>query len=485
MPEWVSLLPFLTAIALAMALEEIILGLVVGLLLGAFLLEPAVLGGANQVVDAVLAVLAKPVNIEIAGFLYLFGGLVGMMQIAGGVRGLVNYLRPRLRTARSALAATWLTLLITFLTPTFRIITVGPILRDIKDRLQLPGLFAGYILDVSSVPTVVLLPAGTAFAGYMVALIDAALRDAGLQLDSYGVFLGSLPFNFFAWIIIAMGLYASLKGGKAETPAPSAGRGSERFLDRYEGRMEVATRRRSSELHRIGIKHELSQVQPRPLNLVLVLLMLLALISWFMYLDGVSEGGTTWLDILLRADAVRVLLLSVMFATVLAFPFYLLRGVAFHELVYHFFDGANQLTRVIVLLVLVWSLSGVSQRLGLNQFVVGHLSFAPAPLIPVTFFLGGSLLAYFIGSSWGTWGLLMPLGVSLAAATGGPLIATVGAVFASGTFGSFASPLGDTTVTTSALLDLKPTRHARNKLGLSIPALVLSAVLYVAAGYLG
>jgi Na+/H+ antiporter NhaC len=480
-----SVIPLGAAVALAMGLREIIPGLVGGLLVGGVLLSGSFLGGLEQVIKAVVAVLQDPVNLKLAGFLYLFGGLVGMIQVAGGVKGFVRLLRDRLKTPRSVVAATWATLLFTFVTPTFRIVTVGPILRDLRKRLHLPGLSAAYMLDVSSVPPVVLLPIGTAFAGYMTSVTAAALRASGLEADGFTIFLQSIPYNFFAWTMLITGLVVTLSGsthapGERDNAAQSPGT---QFVDRYRKRGRVAASQARKELHRMGIEKELEQVEPRPLNLILVLLTLLLSTGGLLYLDGSRAGGQSTLDILLKADAVHVLLLAVSLTLIAAFSLYVLRGVSFDELVYHFFDGANQLSRAIVLLVLVWSLSDMSRKLGLNEFVVDNLSVVSAPWIPVTFLLVGSTLGYFIGSSWGTWGLLMPLAVSMVAAAQAPLVPTVGAVFASGTFGSFASPLGDTTVTTAALLKLKPTDHARHKLPTALLALGISALFYVLAGF--
>nr|WP_236546421.1 Na+/H+ antiporter NhaC family protein [Anoxybacillus sp. PDR2] len=108
----------------------------------------------------------------------------------------------------------------------------------------------------------------------------------------------------------------------------------------------------------------------------------------------------------------------------------------------------------------------------------------PKEMVPAMIFALGSFISYFIGTSWGTWGLFMPLGVTLAAATGASLPMTVGAVFASGTFGAFASPLGDTTITTSSIMDLDLMEYAKYKLKISLVCGVLSLLSYLAAAWL-
>jgi len=125
----------------------------------------------------------------------------------------------------------------------------------------------------------------------------------------------------------------------------------------------------------------------------------------------------------------------------------------------------------------------MSEDLGFSKFITSTIgTILPRAIVPVTIFLFGSLIAYFVGSSWGVWGLLMPLGVSLAQATGASIPMTVGAVFAAGSFGDFTSPLGETTVTTASVFDLPVVDYARAKLPSSLAAVGISTVLFVVAG---
>jgi Na+/H+ antiporter NhaC len=104
-------------------------------------------------------------------------------------------------------------------------------------------------------------------------------------------------------------------------------------------------------------------------------------------------------------------------------------------------------------------------------------------MTPATIFLIGSIVGYFIGSSWGTWGLFMPLGLTLAVSTGASIPLTVGAVFASGAFGALTSPLGDTTITTASILDLSLVDYARYKLKISAIGGAIAIVLYLVSGF--
>jgi Na+/H+ antiporter NhaC len=234
------------------------------------------------------------------------------------------------------------------------------------------------------------------------------------------------------------------------------------------------------EFHRAGIKKELSLVKAQPWNLIVPVILLLGLSLYLLWSDGTAKGAKTVFDAFSIADATFVMLLAVFITIILSFIFYIIRRQSLNEILYHFYDGGNQMMEAISLLILIWSLTLSAEELGFSAFISSTLgAFLPAYLTPATIFLLGSLVGYFIGSSWGTWGLFMPLGVSLAVSTGASIPLTVGAVFASGAFGALASPLGDTTITTASIMDLPIVEYARYKLKISVIGGVIAIVFYL------
>jgi tetracycline resistance efflux pump len=153
------------------------------------------------------------------------------------------------------------------------------------------------------------------------------------------------------------------------------------------------------------------------------------------------------------------------------------------KLISHFVSGGNDLIKVILLAV-VWGLSAVAEDLGFSKFVTSNTGWIPNYFVPPILFLMGAFISYFIGSSWGTWGILMPLGISLAQVSNTSLPIIIGAGFASGTFGAFASPLSGVTVTTSKILGLSVVEYAKYKLKPALIAAGIAAVLYSAATFI-
>lgn len=466
---WMSLVPFLVVIGMSIWLKKILPGLVLGLLVGALLVEVNLLGGAQETITYIITTLSDKTNIQIIAFLYLFGGLVGMMTISGGIKGFAEWIGKKIKSQRGLLILIWLTLPFTFMMPMFRILMIGPVVKSIMEKMKLSKQKVGFTMDVSTVSVIVLLPVATAFVGFMISLVESGIQKQQINESAYEIFLLSIPFNFFAITMLVIGLIRTFwsKGKKKDGSA-----------------QQEQSREEKSDFHTLGRKKELSMVKAQPWNLIVPLFILLGLSLFLLWLDGVAKGAETIFKAFSMADATFVMLLAVFITLVITFGFYMLRGQSLDETIYHFFDGGNQLMQAIILLVLVWSLSLVAEDLGFSSFISSTLgTFLPSFTIPAIIFAIGAIVAYFIGSSWGTWGLFMPLGITLATVTGASLPITVGAVFASGSFGALTSPLGDTTITTASILEMDLVEYARYKLKFASVGAGIAIVLYLAVGF--
>ncbi|MEH7248979.1 Na+/H+ antiporter NhaC family protein [Neobacillus niacini] len=466
---WLSLVPFLIVIGMSIWLKNILPGLVVGLLVGSLIFTSDLLEGITQTVTYMVTTLSDKTNIKIIAFLYLFGGLVGMMNISGGIKGFSDWVGTKIKSERGLLGLIWLTLPFTFMMPMFRIMMIGPVVKSIAKKMNVSKQKVGLTMDISTESVIVLLPVATAFVGFMVSLVEGSIGGLGLGMSPYEVFLLSILYNFFAIVTLVIGLVQTIwtRGGE----------------NTYQKGEQEQLEEEEHEFHRIGIKRELSLVKAQPWNLIVPIFLLLGLSLYLLWWDGSAKGAKTVFDAFSIADATFVMLLAVFITLILSLIFYMIRRQTLHELLYHFYDGGNQMMEAISLLILIWSLTLSAEDLGFSNFISSTLgSFLPAWLTPATIFLLGSAVGYFIGSSWGTWGLFMPLGVSLAVSTGASIPLTVGAVFASGAFGALASPLGDTTITTASIMDLPIVEYARYKLKVSVIGGMISIAFYIVAG---
>lgn len=467
---WLSLIPFLIVISMSIWLKNILPGLVTGLLAGALIVKANLLGGAYHSVSYVVSTLSNGNNIKIIGFLYLFSGLVGMMNISGGIKGFSEWIGAKIRTERGLLGLIWFTLPFTFMMPMFRIMMIGPVVESLIKKVKVPKQKVGLTMDISTESVIVLLPVATAFVGFMVSLVEGSIIKLHLGMSAYHVFLLSILYNFFAIVMLLIGIIRTFL-----PPAKKKAINEQIEHEQLDGE--------ANEFHRSGIKRELSMVKAQPWNLIVPVILLLAFSLALLRQDGITKGAHSLLEAFSMADATFVMLLAVFITLILTFIFYIARRQQLSELLFHFFDGGNQMMEAISLLILIWSLTLSAEELGFSTFINATLgTFLPAFLTPVTIFVLGSVIGYFIGSSWGTWGLFMPLGISLAVSTGASIPLTAGAVFASGAFGALTSPLGDTTITTASILDMPLVEYARYKLKISVIGGLISVCMYLVGG---
>jgi Na+/H+ antiporter len=462
--SWVCLLPFLVVIPIAIITRQVQPGLFAGLILASYLKRPDLLGGIKTMISYMLSNLIKMNNIRIIVFLYVFAGIISLAKMTGGIKGFVHLVRDIIRTKQAAMFLTWLSTMGTFSDPDFRIVTIAPIMKALKQRLNLSAQQIGFIIEVTSDPVVALVPVATAFVGYMVSIIGTALQHAGIMEVPYKIYVQSIPFNFFAFVILIIGIYYSFfkDFGNEKRTADN----EDPNIRQCEEELEECYRAYEKDTPR------------KPWNLLVPLIIILASTLFLSWWDGHRQAAT-FFDAFLKADALGVMLEAVFITLILSLIYFLVQGFGAAQLVIHFVKGGNELISVIIMLTLIWALSALSEDLGFSKYIIAHISgWIPQAFIAPVLFLMGGIIAYFIGSSWGTWGLLMPLGVTLAHHAGTNVLLAIGAVFASGTFGAFASPLSDNTATLCTILKLDLIEYARLKLKPSLIAAGITTVLF-------
>ncbi len=461
---WLSVLPFLVVIPIAIWTKQVLPALTLGLVVGSYLYSPHWVGGIQAAVGFVITALVDKSNIEIILFLYVFTGLVGMMKQTGGIKGFVKWSAEHVHTKRQALFLIWISIIGTFSSPSFRMVTIGPIMRALIDKVKISAKELGYVIETTGTPIISLIPVATAFVGYMTSIIEVSLRSNHVKGDAYLLFIHSIPYNFFSFSIILLGIYFGFfhhdKKQVKHTSVPEN---------------EVQAEAKGWEdCHPVVAK----ELPAKPINLLVPLILVIGFTLVLTYISGVKNGGTG-LQTFIKADVLNAMVVALIISTLLSFFFYLVQRFPLGDLMNEFFSGANNLMSVVVLLSVVWGLSLVTNKLGFATFVTRHVGWIPPAFNPPVLFVLGAMISYFIGSSWGTWGILMPLGVAMAHTSGASLPVVIGAVFASGAFGTFSSPLSDDTNTMAGVLDLEAVSYARYKLKSGLIAAGISTIGYV------
>lgn len=509
----IALIPFFVVIPIAMWTKQVIPGLAVGLIVGAYLVHPSLLGGLMAVIHYIAAEMETPGNVNLVLFLYLFGSFVGLIRVTGGVSGFSNWVSKRVRSERGAFAMTWLSSGATFMAPDFRIITIAPVVNRIFSRLGVAPERVAYAIDVTSTPLCAVVPLGTAFVGYMVGLMHTSVDHTASTTSPYQLFLTSIPFNLFAWLMLIAGFIITFRTPRAskvthpaqpKTPVaslrPSIVPFRKRLTLSHRPMMAVhAEIGAMGALHaRNAVHHTKAQAKiedpveqmsnearPSAIHLVLPLAVLLALTLILTYMSGYQAGGRSLVQALVLSNASAAMLEALVLTLVFMFIFYGIRRQTISRTMFGFLQGGNEMMSVIVLLVLIWGVSAVSSDLGFSTFCQREIvRYVPHALIVPALFAFGCVISYVIGSSFGTWGMLMPLGFSLAATGAGSLPLIAGAVFASGTFGGFASPLSDNTVAMATVMKLPVMQYANYKTKSAVVVAAVCTALYVGISFI-
>lgn len=465
--SWLSIIPFLVVIPVAMFTKEVLPGLLLGLIVGSYLLSPTILGGVQTMLTYIVQALIDENNIKIVVFLYAFSGLVGMIKTSGGIRGFVENAAEKIVTKKQALLLTYISTIGTFSAPTFRFVTITPIMKALLKKVKMSTKELGFVIETTATPIIVLIPVATAFVGYMVSIIAISVQNVEGNVDPYNLFLQSIPFNFFAIVIIFVGIYLSFFH-PSHTNAPTE--------------IDEDVEEEEDDWH--DCHPAVSREFPsKPWNLVVPIILVISLTLFLTWWDGNYEGATIF-EAFMVADVLQAMVVALLITIFFTIAFYLLQRFKLNELISSFIEGGNDLMPVIVLLSVVWGLSSVTDDLGFSGFVTAYTAWIPDQFITPILFIFGAVVSYFIGSAWGTWGILMPLGVSIALTTDVSLPLIIGAVFASGSFGAFASPLSDDTNTIAKILDLPVMEYASFKLKPALIAAAISVCLYTGFSFL-
>lgn len=464
-----SVAPPILAIALAVRTKNVITSLLAGLVVGLVILHH---GNPAAALDAFLrdfvyAQAADADNAQSLANMFIIGGFVAMITASGGARAFAAYVSGTINSKVRAESAAWLSGIAIFFSDTANALLLGPIFLPIADRLKVSREKLAYILDATASPNCTLYPI-ISWGVFVMALLDKEFAAAGVTMTSWDAFIGTIPYQFYSLLTLAMCGFICLTQ-----------------LD-YGPMLDAQLRAASGKVLRDGAVPLRSDErielppgkQPRvramawPL-LVLLAVMLAVLIAHgfpFEPLDGVT---------------IRVAIgLGFIGATCLCGYLSIRDGImSYREAEKTVFKGMGGMAYLCVLMVLAWSLGALCKKLGTAEFLMevagGYLK--PAILAAVLYGLGCAM-SLATGSSWGTYAILMPIGVPLAVQSGASLTVVIAAILNGGLFGDHISPISDTTMLASMGAACDHIDHFRTQWPYALDAALVAGGLYVAAG---
>ena len=464
-PVWTSVIPPLLAIGLAIATRQVILSLSIGLWMGAWLLGSGnPLGAIPQAIDAVINVFTDPGDTRVLVFTLVIGGLIATIEKLGGVRGFIHLLQEKKWVTGSG-RAQWLafgTGVVVFIESNITLLIAGAISRPLFDRYRVSREKLAYIIDATSAPICVLIPLNA-----WGAVIVSLLASSGIE-NPIDVFIGAILLNFyaiFAVLVCALVIWSDFDIGPMRAAQKRTAEG--RFL------WPNATPMVDPSL----IEAEQSR-QPQDSAKLMLLPVLALVLSMPLGLFITGEGDLT------AGSGSTSVLWAVLIALGTAWAIVLgSRRATLETLMQLFLKGAGGLLPVAMILLFSLALGDVANALGTGVFVaqLAQETIPSALLLPLLFLLS-AFIAFSIGSSWGTFAIMIPLAMQIVAALDMNASVFLAAVLSGAVFGDHASPISDTTVVASMAAATDHIDHVRTQLPYALISAGLATVAFFISG---
>lgn len=474
-PGWISILPPILAIAIALIFKQVIPALFLGIWVGAWAalgLDVAGLwiGLLETFQVYVLGALANPDHAAIILFSLMIGGMVGIISRNGGMQGVVNHIVRWADSARDGQMATGLLGLAIFFDDYANTLVVGNTMRSVTDKLRISREKLAYIVDSTAAP-VSCLAFVTTWIGYEVGLIGTAVAGIeGFDESAYSIFLKSILYSFYPVFAIFF-VFNVAWSPKEFGPMLKAERRARRTGQVLSPGAQVDAAAVGDDGGELAAK---ASVPHRAVNAIVPVLVLVVSVLAGLYVTG---EGDSLRDIIGSADSYRALmwasLLSVVTAAVLSIG---QRVLTLNETVDAWYAGLKAMLYAMIILVLAWGLSDITGVLHTADYLVSVLGESlPPGVIPAMIFVIAAATAFATGTSWGTMGILMPLVIPLTWAVlelngmADPahyyiIYSSVSCVLAGAVWGDHCSPISDTTILSSMASGCDHIDHVRTQL---------------------
>ena len=464
-----ALLPPVIAIALALITKEVYSSLFIGILVGGllysnFAFESTILHVFN---DGIVASVTNSYNMGILIFLIILGSMVCLMNKAGGSAAFGRWAKDHIKSRVGAQLCSVLLGVLIFIDDYFNCLTVGSVMRPITDKQNISRAKLAYIIDATAAPVCIIAP-----------ISSWAAAVAGFAEDGQGfnLFLRAIPYNYYALLTIVMMVGMILM--KTEYgPMARFEKNAIEQGDLFSGSNPYANATDDSPEDKGSV-----------LDLLLPVIVLIICCVIGMIYSGDFFDGEGFISAFSNSDASVGLMLGSAFALVFTLVYYLIRrSMPFKEMMSCIPEGFKAMVPAIMILTFAWSLKAMTDSLGAKFFVrdfVRSSATGVQMLLPVIVFAIGCLLAFATGTSWGTFGILIPIVQSVFSMDNPMAIVCISACMAGAVCGDHCSPISDTTIMASAGAQCDHVNHVSTQLPYAITCAVVSGLTYLIVGCL-
>ena len=465
-----ALLPPLVAIVLALITKEVYSSLFVGIVVGALIYSGFKFEGTvTQIFEGgIIKVLSDSYNVGILIFLVILGSVVCMMNKAGGSAAFGRWASKKIHTRVGAeLAAIVLGILI-FIDDYFNCLTVGSVMRPVTDRHHVSRAKFAYLIDATAAPVCIIAP---------ISSWAAAVSGFVEGQDGLAIFVKTIPYNFYAILTIVMMVGMVLM--KTEFGAMRT-----HEINALNGDLYTT----SARPYENATDDETPNPRGRVIDLVIPIVVLVICCVISMIYTGGFFSGTDFVTAFSQSDASVGLAMGSAFGLVFAIIFYMIRRVInFRDCMGCIPEGFKAMVPAIMILTFAWTLKAMTDSLGAAVFVeeaMRSVAGGIEVILPAIIFLVGCGLAFATGTSWGTFGILIPIVVAVFEKSSPEMmIISMSACMAGAVCGDHCSPISDTTIMASAGAQCDHVTHVSTQLPYAILAAAVSFVTYIVAGF--
>jgi len=467
-----ALLPPVVAIALALITKEVYSSLFIGIVVGAVLygggnVERTILHAFGDDNGGFVSVLTDSYNVGILIFLVILGTIVAMMNKAGGSAAFGKWASEHIKTKAGAQLATILLGVLIFIDDYFNCLTVGSVMRPVTDKHNVSRAKLAYLIDATAAPVCIIAPVSS----WAAAVSGFVKGEDGLTL-----FVRAIPYNFYAILTVVMMVSMVLlkvEFGPMAKHEKNADNGDLFSMgDRTQNIQE----------------DEQGSSKGKVIDLVIPILCLVVCCVIGMIYTGGFFKGKDFITAFSNSDASVGLAIGSFFGLVITILLYVIRRVLpFKNCMDCLVDGFRAMVPAILILTMAWTLKSMTDSLGAKEFVAMSMKSVAGDfisLLPAVIFLVACFLAFATGTSWGTFGILIPIVVAVFEGSNYELmIISISACMAGAVCGDHCSPISDTTIMASAGAECDHVNHVSTQLPYAIVAAVVSFFSFIIAGF--
>ena len=464
-----ALAPPVIAIMLALITKEVYSSLFLGILTGALLnadFDPV--GGLNRLFpDGIMAMLADKWNVGILVFLVILGTMVQLMNRTGGSAAFGTWAANRIKSREGAQLSTMLLGCLIFIDDYFNCLTVGSVMRPVTDKHKISRAKLAYLIDSTAAPICIIAP----ISSWAAAVSGFVKGENGIS-----IFVQSIPFNFYALLTMLMMVFIICM--KIDFGSMLLHENNARQGDLFTSGKSEQPSETSQEEGRVGQVSDM---------FVPVVLLVIGCVIGMIYTGGFFDGKS-FIDAFAVSNASVGLVLGSAVALIITIAFYLVRqSLSFSECMECLPEGFKQMVPAMLILTFAWTLKNMTDSLGAATYVAGLLENSVAGLmsfLPAIIFVVAVGLAFASGTSWGTFGILIPIVVSSFQSVDPQLmIISISACMAGAVCGDHCSPISDTSIMSSAGAQCNHLNHVTTQLPYALTAAAVSFFTFLVAGF--